>query len=200
MERFFTLPDTEELVALYADDVLRVCSYYLGKRCLAEDAFQDVFVKVLRKRDTFAGDCPPKYWLMAIARNVCKDYLKSSWSTRIASYDQMTENEGENTEETRRSNPRVRPSVDGHEQEDIYFGSMEPVGELWNAIQKLPAVYKDVILLKYYCQMDNAAVARVCGITESSVRSRLFRVRRKLKRFETAYFDYNEGEAYEATI
>ena len=77
---------------------------------------------------------------------------------------------------------------------------MEPVGDLWNAIQKLPAVYKDVILLKYYCQMDNAAVARVCGITESSVRSRLFRVRKKLKRFETAYFDYNEGEAYEATI
>ena len=69
MARYFTLPATEELVELYADDVLRVCNYYLGKRSLAEDAFQDVFVKVIRKRDTFAGDCPPKYWLMSIAKN-----------------------------------------------------------------------------------------------------------------------------------
>lgn len=200
MEKYFTLPDTEELVRLYANDVLRVCTYYLGKRCQAEDAFQDVFVKVLRKRDSFAGDCPPKYWLMAIARNVCKDYLKSTWSTRIASYDQMTETEGETTEDSRKHNPMITPSVDGHEQEDIYFGRMEPSGELWDAIQKLSPKYKDVILLKYYCQMDNAAVARVCGITESSVRSRLFRVRKKLAKFEREYFGNIEGEAYEATI
>jgi RNA polymerase sigma-70 factor (ECF subfamily) len=184
MSREFALPDTEDLVRLYADDVLRVCTYYLGKRCLAEDAFQDVFVKVLRKRDTFSGDCPPKYWLMAIARNVCKDYLKSSWATRTGSYDQLTETEGEHFENKTCSSPNVKPSVDGREIEDMYFDRMEPSGDLWDAIQKLDPVYKDVILLKYYCQMDNAAVARVCNITESSVRSRLFRARKKLAAFE----------------
>ena len=184
MSKGFALPDTEDLVRLYADDVLRVCSYYLGKRCLAEDAFQDVFVKVLRKRDTFSGDCPPKYWLMAIARNVCKDYLKSSWATRTGSYDQITESEGEQFECKKSSSPNVRPSVDGREIEDLYLDRMEPTGALWDAIQALDPVDKDVILLKYYCQMDNAAVARVCKITESSVRSRLFRARKKLAAFE----------------
>ncbi|MCQ2504957.1 MAG: sigma-70 family RNA polymerase sigma factor [Saccharofermentans sp.] len=184
MGKEFVLPATEDLVRLYADDVLRVTSYYLGKRCLAEDAFQDVFVKVLRKRDTFAGDCPPKFWLMAIARNVCKDYLKSSWSTRTGSYDQLTETEGEHTENKTTSSPNVRPSVDGREVEDLYFDTLNPEGDLWDAIQALDPVYKDVILLKYYCQMDNAAVARVCKITESSVRSRLFRARKKLAAFE----------------
>ena len=68
MEKYFSLPDTEELVELYANDVLRVCVFYLGSRSLAEDAFQDVFLKAIRKRDTFEGSCPPKYWLMATAR------------------------------------------------------------------------------------------------------------------------------------
>ena len=70
MKEYFSLPDTEELVRQYADDVLRICNFYLGKRCLAEDAFQDVFVKVIRKRETFDGKCPPKYWILTIARNV----------------------------------------------------------------------------------------------------------------------------------
>ena len=91
MSQKFQLPDVEELVVLYADDVLRVCNYYLGKRSQAEDAFQDVFLKVLRKKDSFAGDCPPKYWLLSVARNVCKDYLKSSWATRVGSFEQMSE-------------------------------------------------------------------------------------------------------------
>lgn len=199
MAKFFSLPDNEELVTLYADDVLRVCYFYLGKMGLAEDAFQEVFIKVIRKRDSFQGDCPPKYWLMAIAKNVCKDYLKSSWSTRISSFDQLSEDSGEKNDYTRTSRrPDSKTYSDGHEQEDLIFDEMEPVGELWDAVNALPDVYKDVVLLKYYGNMDNAAIAKACGISESSVRSRLFRARKKLQRFEKK--NYTRGEALDETV
>lgn len=199
MAKYFTLPDTEELVSLYANDVLKVCVFYLGSRSLAEDAFQDVFLKVIRKRDSFEGNCPPKYWLMAIARNVCKDYLKSPWSTRIGSYEQMNEDYGMQNGEKRGSNPLITPSVDGREQEDEYFDQLEPEGDLWDAIMALPEVSKEVVLLRYYCQMDNATIAKACGITESTVRSRLFRARKILARFEKKHLRA-PGERYEKSV
>ncbi len=199
MAKFFSLPDNEELVKLYADDVLRVCYFYLGKMGLAEDAFQEVFIKVIRKRDTFAGDCPPKYWLMAIAKNVCKDFLKSSWSTRISSFEQINEDSGEKSDFQRTSRrPDSKVYSDGHEQEDLIFDEMEPSGELWDAVNALPDVYKDVVLLKYYGNMDNAAIAKACDISESSVRSRLFRARKKLAKFERK--NYMKGERLNESV
>ncbi|MBQ1894600.1 MAG: sigma-70 family RNA polymerase sigma factor [Clostridiales bacterium] len=199
MEKYFSLPDTEELVELYANDVLRVCVFYLGSRSLAEDAFQDVFLKAIRKRDTFEGSCPPKYWLMAIARNVCKDYLKSPWSTRTGSYEQMTEDSGEQYGEYRTSNPKITPSVDGRDQEDEYFDQLEPEGDLWDAIMALPNVSKEVVLYRYYCQMDNRSIAEACGVTESTVRSRLFRARKILAKYERKH-GRAPGEAYEESV
>ncbi|MBO4637284.1 MAG: sigma-70 family RNA polymerase sigma factor [Clostridiales bacterium] len=198
MKEFFSLPDTEELVRQYADDVLRVCNFYLGKRCLAEDAFQDVFVKVIRKRSTFDGKCPPKYWILTIAKNVCKDYLKSSWSTRIGSFDEFAEetsgDDGSGNEK------KYRPLLaEERNQEDVFFDSLEPVGPLWDAICRLPDNTKDVVLLRYYCQMDNAAVAKACNVTESTVRSRLFRARKKLERFDTSAAE-ERGELYERSV
>ena len=74
--------------------------------------------------------------------------------------------------------------VDGRAQEDEYFDSLDPEGELWDAIQDLPDPAKEVIMLRYYYDLDNEAIAKYLGITESTVRSRLFRARKKLSKFD----------------
>ena len=177
------MPDIEELISMYADDVLKVCNFYLGKRCQAEDAFQDVFIRVMNKKDTFAGNCPVKYWILTIAKNICKDYLKSSWATRVGSYEQSNEDTGESAEGPTPGVYSDRQPVDGRAQEDEYFDSLDPDGELWDAIQKLPPPAKEVILLRFYYDLDNEAIAKYLGITESTVRSRLFWARKKLSKF-----------------
>lgn len=182
-EETFVMPDIEELIRLYADDVLKVCNFYLGKRSQAEDAFQDVFIRVMNKKDSFSGNCPVKYWLLTIAKNICKDYIKSSWSTRVGSFEQSSEDD-DSSEYTVEINDSRHP-VDGHEQEDEYFDSLEPEGALWEAIQKLPEPAKEVILLRYYYDLDNDEIAQCLGISESTVRSRLFRARKKLSKFES---------------
>lgn len=179
----FEMLDIEELVRLYADDVLRVCNFYLGKRSLAEDAFQDVFIRVMNKKDSYAGNCPVKYWILTIAKNICKDYLKSSWATRVSSFEQANEDSGESFDNAFDVRDTKQP-LDGREQENEYYDSQQPDGELWEAIQKLPGPAKEVILLKYYHDLDNEEIAQYLNISESTVRSRLFRARKKLSKFE----------------
>jgi RNA polymerase sigma-70 factor (ECF subfamily) len=178
-EKHAAVPDVEELFTLYADDVLRVCSVYLGRRSLAEDAFQDVFCKVCTKADTYRGDTPVKYWLLAIARNVCRDYLRSTWLSRVISYDEWTERKP--SEDTGNGRRRIR---DGSREENAVISRADSgTSPLMTAVLKLPPRYKDVILLRYYYDLDNDEIARTLNIAESSVRSRLFRARKKLSAF-----------------
>ena len=52
---------------------------YLGDRQLAEDAFQETFVKAWRQFSSFRGESSVKTWLSHIAVNTCRDMLRSGW-------------------------------------------------------------------------------------------------------------------------
>jgi RNA polymerase sigma-70 factor (ECF subfamily) len=170
--------NVEELFRLYGNDVLRMCNVYLRKQSLAEDAFQDVFVKVMTRSDSYRGDSDVKYWILSIARNVCLDYLKSSYMKRTSFMGDLLDKTKPQGEEKK----RIRP-LPGNQVEDRLVEAMDTSNPLLDAVQNLPAKYKDVILLRFYFDMDNEAIARQLGITESTVRSRLMRARAKLKDF-----------------
>ena len=168
--------DVEELFRLYGNDVLRMCNVYLRKQSLAEDAFQDVFVKVMTRSDSYRGDSDIKYWILSIARNVCLDYLKSSYMKRTSFMGDLLDKTKPQSEEKKRIKP-----LPGNQVEERLIDAMDTSNPLLDAVQKLPAKYKDVILLRFYFDMDNEAIAKQLGITESTVRSRLMRARAKLK-------------------
>ena len=168
--------DVEELFRLYGNDVLRMCNVYLRKQSLAEDAFQDVFVKVMTRSDSYRGDSDIKYWLLSIARNVCLDYLKSSYMKLTSFMGDLLDRTKPQSEEKK----RVKP-LPGNQVEERLIDAMDTGNPLLDAVQNLPAKYKDVILLRFYFDMDNEAIAKQLGITESTVRSRLMRARAKLK-------------------
>lgn len=50
----------EELIDRYGDDILRLSIAYLGDRGMAEDAFQETFLKAWRSRDAFRGESSEK--------------------------------------------------------------------------------------------------------------------------------------------
>ena len=170
--------DVEELFRLYGNDVLRMCNVYLRKQSLAEDAFQDVFVKVMTRSDSYRGDSDIKYWILSIARNVCLDYLKSSYMKRTSFMGDLLDKTKPQSEEKKRIKP-----LPGNQVEERLIDAMDTSSPLLDAVQNLPAKYKDVILLRFYFDMDNEVIAKQLGITESTVRSRLMRARAKLKDF-----------------
>jgi RNA polymerase sigma-70 factor (ECF subfamily) len=66
----------EQLVRDYAPGAAAVASQMLGDRALAEDAVQETFVRIIKKRDRYVTSYPFSSWFYAILRNVCIDMCR----------------------------------------------------------------------------------------------------------------------------
>ncbi len=156
----------QQLMVQYGDSIFRMCYVYLHDIGFAEEATQDTFMKAHQAMAGFRGESAEKTWLMRIAINTCKDYQRSSWLKlfdRSVSTDKLQENSYE-------------PVV----QDDTVI----------IAIKKLPSIYKEVILLRYYQNFSLAEIADVLGIPTPTASSRLRLAKNKLrKKLEGWYFD-----------
>jgi RNA polymerase sigma-70 factor (ECF subfamily) len=66
----------EQIVSSYMSPALAVARQILSDHALAEDAVQESFLRVIRKRDQYICSSPFSYWFYAIVRNVCADMLR----------------------------------------------------------------------------------------------------------------------------
>ncbi|MBE5966297.1 MAG: sigma-70 family RNA polymerase sigma factor [Lachnospiraceae bacterium] len=155
--------DIEELIRQYGNDVLRTAYMYVKDSHTAEDIFQDVFIKVNQKLSTFEGNSSIKTWIIRIAINTCKDYLKSAWNRRVIPMMEYQEDQIVSDTDF--------DSVEKQDTDDI----------IKKAVLSLPAKYKDVVLCVYYNEMTIAETAAVLKVAEGTVKSRLSRARQKLK-------------------
>ena len=149
---------TDELYALYANDVLRVSYFYLNDRQKAEDVCQDVFVRLLTAKPVLEPG-HEKAWLLKVALNRCRDLWRAAWVKRVVLGSPAME---------------LTPAPDRMEER------LERQ-ELLSAIHKLPADFRDVILLHYYQGYGIAEMAQILKVPEGTVSSRLSRGRKKLE-------------------
>ena len=113
----------------------------------------------------FDGTAGEKTWVMRIAINVCKDYLRSAWNRRVSVVEALNE---------------IPAAEDSPHEDDT----------LLREIMNLKPKYKEVILLFYYQDMKISEIARVLDAPESTVSVRLKRAREQLKkRLEGWYAD-----------
>lgn len=145
-------PDMERLVAQYGGAMLRMCCAYLGDAHLADDAVQDAFIKIYRSWRSFDSPAAEKAWVMRVAVNVCKDYLRSAWRRRVSLVDEYPEIPGEPD----------RPREDN---------------VLLEEIMALKPRYRQVILLHYYQQFSVGEIARILSAPQSTISVRLRRAR-----------------------
>lgn len=147
----------EELYEKYATDVLRVAYYYLGDRQRAEDVAQDVFVKLLVTRPELIPG-KEKSWLLKVALNKCRDLWRSSW---------------------------IRKVILGHPSFEL-FPADDEIGRaadsisLAQAVGKLPAEFKEVVLLHYYQGYSVNEISEIIDVAEGTVSSRLSRARTRM--------------------
>ncbi|WP_167955338.1 sigma-70 family RNA polymerase sigma factor [Anaerosporobacter faecicola] len=152
----------EVLMRTYGNDVLRTAYLYVKDLHLAEDIFQEVFIKVSLHYGQFRGDCSIKTWLLQITINTCKDYLKSAWNQRV-----------EPTEEfqTQQFMEEGYDRIEKKEDQKV----------VKKAVMDLPNKYKEVILCVYYQEMSIEETAVALQIAAGTVKSRLSRARQKMK-------------------
>ena len=146
----------EELIDQHGDNILRLCLLYMGERQLAEDAFQETFVRAWRHMDGFCGESSVKTWLSHIAVNVCRDMLRTPWL-------------------------RMRRSARSvEEMEHLPAPDATPRHELMDAIRALPDKYREVIVLVYVQDMKLREAAAQLRLPVPTVSTRLRRARARL--------------------
>jgi RNA polymerase sigma factor (sigma-70 family) len=149
---FRTEEDITDILQKYSSMVRRICFMYLHHKTDVEDVFQDVFLKLLLKENTFESDEHIKAWLCRITINQCKDHCKSFWQKKVSSIDEI-----------------VVPFEDKMEN------------ELMQVILSLPQKYKDVIYLFYYEDYAVPQMAKLLNQKENTIYSNLCRARKLLK-------------------
>lgn len=155
----------EQLMNDYGNDVLRIAYLYLKDKYLAEDVFQEVFVKVYKNYNKFKSNSSEKTWIMSITINTCRDMLRISWFKKVFML----------------KDPDDDLQIDTNENIDDKIAEKMQYEELLKEVMNLPYKYRVPVILYYYEGLSTSDISVSMKIPEGTVRSRLFRARTILK-------------------
>ena len=143
-----------DTLARHQNMVYRIALHQTGSPADAEDAMQEVFLRLLTAKQAPAGEDHLRRWLIRVTVNYCRDLLKSPWRKR-------------------------RVPLNDVPEEPVF--QREEEAELYREVMALPEKYRTVLDLFYYEELSIREIAEVLGIKESLVTTRLSRARGKLR-------------------
>ncbi len=134
---------------LFAFILRMVDDYYT-----AEDLFQETWLRAVRSIRRFRGDSRFSTWLFQIAVNLCRDWIRSKTGRQFVPFEDIDE-------------LSCDPSVD-----PVRLLQSEAVRKL---VGELPDKMREVIVLRYFHDMDDPEIARVVGCPVATVKTRGYR-------------------------
>ncbi len=151
------------LVELYKQPVYNIAYRMLGSSGEAEDASQEIFLRAYLKLASYDRERKFSSWLLAVASNYCIDMLRRRRATMV------TLDDIEFVLESDRPGPEQ--SAIENEQRDV----------IAQAIGALPPAYRLPTILRYYHDLPYDEIERITGLSESTIKTRLFRARKMIK-------------------
>jgi RNA polymerase sigma factor (sigma-70 family) len=152
------------LVDAFADVAFRTAYLITGDATEAEDAAQEAFVKAYRALDRFREGSPFRPWMLRIVGNTARNRRRSAGrqlGLRLRA-------------QAAAPTAQAVPSAEAAAVRD------ERRRELLDAINALPADDRLVIGARYFLDLSEAEIAALVGVAQGTVKSRLFRARRRL--------------------
>jgi RNA polymerase sigma-70 factor (sigma-E family) len=143
------------VAALYEANVLalsRLAYLMLGDQASAEDVVQEAFCGLYRRWDTLRDSTRAVYYLRSSVLNGCRSVLRHRSSRRGGTPDQ--------------------PPALSAEAAVLVSEERE---EVIRAVIGLPHRQREVLVLRYYCDLPDEQIASVMRIRESTVRSTAYR-------------------------
>jgi RNA polymerase sigma-70 factor (ECF subfamily) len=153
----------DQLIETYQHRLLRYLLFLTGKREVAEDLFQETWMRVLLRGAQYNGKARFDTWLFTIARNLVIDLSRKR---QMASLDEMSE-----------SGEDERPfevAIDGPSPFE-QFATREDRAEVAEVLLKLEPNYREVLMLRFHEEMSLEEIASVTRAPLSTVKSRLYR-------------------------
>ena len=137
----------------YLDMVYRIALNWFRHPADAEDAAQNVMLRLWRTGTDFRSEDHLRHWLARVTVNECKRLAMNPWRSRAASLEDCAE-----------------PVFEDREKRELY-----------QAVMDLPGKYRVPLYLYYYEGYAVGEVGEILGLKPSTVQTRLARGREKLK-------------------
>jgi len=160
------------LVQLHQAAVFNIAYRMVGQRDTAQSLAQETFLRAFRALDTFDLNRSFGPWLYRIATNLSINWIKRARLPTVSIETPFKSDEAE-------SEPLDIP--DSSAEPAARFSQAEMQAELRQAIESLPAVYRSVIELQHFQELNYDEIANTLKITVGTVKTRLFRARRMLR-------------------
>lgn len=160
----------EEVIQRNSETVYRLAYSLVRTRPDADDIYQEVFLRYVRKIPVFDSAEHEKAWFMRVTLNCCKNFWKSPWVRRRNAIGE------EEIEQKVLNQGTVTKSADL--TADL---SMDENQYLIETVRQLPEKYRVVIHMFYYEELSVEEIAEITQSKASTVRTRLTRARRLLK-------------------
>ncbi len=163
----------EELFARHHRKVIHFCYRMTGDQPTAEEAAQEVFLRIARGAKTYEPTATFTTWMYTIARRTTLNFLRDEKDER----DRAAASEAEDSEGTP---PLSRvPGPDSSHPEFMAW-SAELSERFTEALGELPESHRAALVLNRGEGLSYEEVAAVLGVTVQAVKSRIFRAREML--------------------
>jgi len=158
-------PSVETLYGRHGPRIRRLCRLLLRDATEAEDAAQEVLLKLVQERHGGRTHDAWDRWLTRVTVNTCRDRRRSGWWRRWREDHHELRDDHLTTAET---------------PEQVALG-VETRGRIWVAFRALPARQREVFALRHVEGFSTAEVAAALGLSEGTAKRHLFRAVHRLR-------------------
>ncbi|MHC4822086.1 MAG: RNA polymerase sigma factor [Planctomycetota bacterium] len=152
------------LVARWEQPLHRFVYRMIPRNEDARDICQETFLRILRKADRFNRGSRFSTWMYQIALNLCRDQLRrrKRWGLLLA--------------EDLEVNDDITPSRSDSSGPDPYRNTerRERTEAVMQALEQIPAVQREVLILKEFEGLKFKEIAEILDCPESTVKSRMY--------------------------
>ncbi|HUU15208.1 MAG TPA: sigma-70 family RNA polymerase sigma factor [Terriglobia bacterium] len=163
----------EELLHRYRGPLVGYFSRMLRDPAMAEDLAQETFMRVYQARERYEPDAKFTTWLYRIATNLALNALRDRKEV-TPPFEQDFEGEASEPRDASRI-PDARPTAEQALMES------ERQRIIRQAVESLPERQRAAVVLHKYQDVDYRQIAKVLGVSESAVKSMLFRAYEALR-------------------
>jgi RNA polymerase sigma-70 factor (ECF subfamily) len=155
-----------ELITRFQHRLLRYLMYLTGNREMAEDLFQEVWMRVLVRGEQYNGRARFETWLFTIARNLVIDQRRKR---TMSSLDELVEGSSDDDRAMTFEIAADDPTPFEH------FSRLEDREQIAAALLGLDTLHREVLVLRFHEELSLEEIARVTQAHLSTVKSRLYR-------------------------
>ncbi len=159
----------DELVGRYSGQLFNFIFRIIGDRAFAEDLLQETFIRLWLNKDSYREIAKFSTWIYTIAGNLAKTELRRQKVRRWLSLD-------------RKPDERPFEIADKRANPSEIVQTYNTVSKIESEIQKLPVVFREVIILRDIQELSYDEIGTILKIPLGTVKSRLNRGRSRLQK------------------